>query len=279
MIASNDHWWVCCALIVLSWPQAARSADEPSSDGRRDERTERLMEMRRRAEEIKLERTVGQRHEQVDLVERPVLRFADVPRGCQDATVWVWGRQGRPAALMSLELYPNTPDWGYGLTSLCDGPIVADCGRGTRWATTKPGFQPLTFPEAPEPADTAPKRLRQIKELSHRFAAHEFWDPDNQRSELRLLTQPVHQYDDAQAGILDGALFIISHGTNPEIVLAIEAVRDNDRSFATWRYALMRLSHAELRVRLDDREVWRQPRLEGRFFDKPYCAYSLPLSK
>ena len=114
------------------------------------------------------------------------------------------------------------------------------------------------------------QRTRQIKELAQQFTAHEFWDPNNSRYELRLLIQPVHKYADPDSGLLDGALFLLCHETNPEVALLIEAVREEGGP--TFRYALARLGHAELHVALADKEVWRQDRLAD---TKPSDAYWL----
>ena len=94
------------------------------------------------------------------------------------------------------------------------------------------------FPKAPLPAEDATKRLRQMKELLRQIKAFEYFKPGNQikifeyfrpgnqikreRYELRTLPQPVHRYADARSGLIDGGMFIISYGLNPEIVLLLE---------------------------------------------------------
>jgi hypothetical protein len=99
-----------------------------------------------------------------------------------------------------------------------------------------------------------------MKEIARRFTAHEFWDPDNSRFELRLLVQPVHRYRDERLGILDGAAFVLAHGTNPEAILLVEAHRAQPTQ---WRYSLARLGSAELHAELDGREVWKRERTPG----------------
>jgi hypothetical protein len=77
-----------------------------------------------------------------------------------------------------------------------------------------------------------------------------------------MLAQPIHRYRDPLAGLLDGAMFIFAHGTNPEIVLLIEAA-GQDAAAAAWQYGVARLGSAELHVSLDSREVWTQERTPG----------------
>lgn len=100
-----------------------------------------------------------------------------------------------------------------------------------------------------------------MRQLATRFTAHQFWDPDNQRSELRLLPHPAHRYQDPAAGLLDGALFLFCHSTNAELILLIEATKQGHAAPA-WRYALARLGHAEFHALLDGREVWQAGRVQ-----------------
>jgi hypothetical protein len=86
-----------------------------------------------------------------------------------------------------------------------------------------------------------------MKEISRRFEAHEFWDPDNSRFELRLLVQPVHRYSDESQSLIDGAIFVLAHDTNPEILVQLEAHADIN-SDGRWKVSFSRLGSAELHV-------------------------------
>ncbi|MGH7139905.1 MAG: hypothetical protein ACREHD_29555, partial [Pirellulales bacterium] len=70
----------------------------------------------------------------------------------------------------------------------------------------------------------------------------------------------------------DGTVFIIAHGTNPELVLLIEAV-DASSDGARWHYSLMRSSHAEIHLELDGKEVWTCPRAQRPTTLGPTVAY------
>jgi hypothetical protein len=60
---------------------------------------------------------------------------------------------------------------------------------------------------------------------------------------------------------LDGGLIILANGTNPEIPLFIEArVDPKNRSKNVWQYAVERLSHVELHLKYDGKEVFNAPR-------------------
>jgi hypothetical protein len=174
--------------------------------------------------------------------------------------VWIWQRSGRPQAILELYHGADGRSWVHVIHSLSADALEGDFGRlAPRWTPASAGIEWNVLAGAPDPADRPTARARQIKELAQRFTAHEFWDPNNSRFELRLLVQPVHKYADAERGLLEGAMFLLCHGTNPEVVLLIEAVTDGGN--ARFRYALARLGHAELHVAFDEKEVWRQDRV------------------
>ncbi|HJT33035.1 MAG TPA: hypothetical protein VJ783_13420 [Pirellulales bacterium] len=155
---------------------------------------------------------------------------------------------------------------------------MLDTPKNGRWEPQTTAGEWNDVPSAPPPADKEAVRLRQLKDIARLFAAHEIWDPDRSRYELRLLVQPVHRYSDPEEGIHDGAVFVFAHGTNPECLLLTEAVGGALDS-AHWKYALLRSSDAEAHVEIDGNEVWtceRQGRTSGEKF-KPYWAFHCPL--
>jgi hypothetical protein len=121
-------------------------------------------------------------------------------------------------------------------------------------------------------------RSRQLKQLAQKFTGHQFWDPNNSRYELRRIERPLHTYRDEAGGLLEGGLFALANGTNPEILLFVEArVDPKDKSRAVWQYAVGRLAHAELHLDYDGKEIFSAPRggaLSGR--DKPYWVDFIP---
>ncbi|MEJ7636555.1 MAG: hypothetical protein WKF75_00835 [Singulisphaera sp.] len=97
-----------------------------------------------------------------------------------------------------------------------------------------------------------------MREQARRFKAFQMFDPppiaNGDRFELRLLTQPIHRYNDPARGIVDGGVFLIAYGQNPEIVLIVEARGDGTANPA-WSYGLGRISMAMPHVSLDDKEI------------------------
>jgi hypothetical protein len=77
--------------------------------------------------------------------------------------------------------------------------------------------------------------------------------------QLRLLTTPVYRYSAETQGVLDGAIFAFTQGTNPEVLLLIEA-EGTGASAKNWRYGFARMSCFYLRVFRGDQIVWKQDR-------------------
>jgi hypothetical protein len=215
---------------------------------------------------------------EVPLHPRPLLVFGDAARANKNGTVWAFGKSGRPLAM--LELYQGTAadtNWIHAITLTGQTTVSLKTPLAGDWEPASLQIEPVAIPDAEAPQDREQRRTRQLRELARRFTAHEFWDPDNSRFELRLLPQPVHRYSDPEAGIHDGAAFVLAHGTNPELVLLIEALGKTPET-ARWHYSVARLGSAEMHVELDRKEVWkrdRTPGIAGQPTD-PYWLFATP---
>jgi hypothetical protein len=268
------------ALLVVSaaWadppkepPEAKKDKPETSTGADADE------QYRREAEQlvggIELEVLVAEKWSGVKRIEKPLLYYGDATRENDRGSVWGWGEKGRPVAL--IELFQNANDrqkWVYTICNTSGGKLRAKRGGEVWWQENKSVSELKEIPGAPAPSAEAPQRQRQLKQLAQKFTGHEFWDPDNSRYELRRLERPLHTYRDEDGGVLDGALYTLANGTNPEIVLFVEArVNPKDKSRTVWQFTVGRLSHAELHLEYDGKEVFDAPRgdrVSGR--DKPY---------
>jgi serine/threonine protein kinase/WD40 repeat protein len=240
-----------------STPSEAKRPPPPSSEMREAWR----QEMQRRAKTLKLARMNRDASVPVESLPAALYRYDEPDRDLYEATVWAWGRVGRPVALAALEFYAR-PEGGaramYELVSLADGPIKAQ-GDGGRWhwSPKQPGVVLQEFPGAGTAAESEMERLKQMKDLAMQLTASYGGGPHQKGTELRLLPEPIHRYADADSGLQDGAIFVFAHGSNPEIVVLIEA-RGNLQSGAKWHCGFARLSAAGLSVSLAGRDVWTQ---------------------
>ena len=195
----------------------------------------------------------------IDPVENPVFRYKDLARGSAQGTVWIWGRTGRPAAVLEMIRHADNSDW-FCFHATTDEPIKLTAKTGQTWTPKSSDLKFRLLPGAPTPSDSPAGRFRQMKAFSRQFTAHEFWE--NARHEMRILPVPLHRYEDRDQKLLDGAVFGIVLGTHPEATLFLEAIQPADESKPVWHFAVGRSGAAEMVVNYEDKEVHHMPLIE-----------------
>jgi hypothetical protein len=242
--------------------RSAIAQDPARPAAKEDDRPKRLQSMRNLAQKMKVSMFAdGRPLEPISLCADPWARYNDPPRGIHDATLWAWGDRGRPRAVLKVEQMPDQVDaqrWVVGLVSLASERIAVSFDDGAEWTSRRSGLAMRPIPRSPAPAVSEAVRLGQMRDLARRFSASEYNGPARGRLQLRLMPKPFHRYADPDAGISDGAIFAFAYGTNPDVLLVIEATGAKGAP-STWRYDLARLGGAEASVTLDSQEVWRQP--------------------
>jgi hypothetical protein len=204
----------------------------------------------------------------------PVFRYADVPRGILDASLWCWGRKGRPVALAKLEMVAAHddigPKWQYCVASLCERRVAVEWLSYRRFLAKKAGVILHTIPDASPPDEKPVVRLRQMKEIFKRFSATILVDGKaSLKQEMRQLASPVYRYADTDASLMDGAIFAFStNGTNPDVLLLVEAESATEMP-PQWKYAVVGMTYAEFHVRLDQSEVFMTP------FPPPFDTWAI----
>jgi hypothetical protein len=191
----------------------------------------------------------------------PAMRWTNTIGHATDAALFFWMHDGRPVAVGTAFVTDNVAV-GLEFQSLALQPLQARRGGKAIWEPKEPGIQFRQLSDAPAPADTARQRLSQIKTLARRFRAEAIKGPpayqENDVRQLRLLAQPILQYQDPQTSEYEGAVFAFVMDTDADILLLIEnRVRDGK---ASWEYALARANPFDLNVWCDDTRDWSQKR-------------------
>ena len=139
--------------------------------------------------------------------------------------------------------------------------MIARDGDRLIWSPETPGVEFKDVPAASKPAKSPAERLRQMKAIAEKFkATMTGWSADNtDQEQLRLLARPLHRYDLANAkepaaDLLDGALFAYVQGTDPEVILILEAIGTGEK--AAWQFAFARATSGGLEVKLGGDLVW-----------------------
>jgi hypothetical protein len=220
-------------------------------------------------------KTAGDQPRQLKLRDESLLRWTNpLTANKAHGELFLWTDRGRPAAVLSMYEYADAKgvihehhEW----CSLALGPIQASGPK--EWSPTVAGIELRRIPEAPPPADTATRRLRQMRDLGAHFTA-EKTTPQNETRALRLLNQPTYRYEAGDPEVVDGALFALVEATDPEIFLCLEARLLNRQP--AWHYGLVRMNSVRVAASYQGHQVWEGPALAGRDTynrkDLPYTA-------
>jgi hypothetical protein len=193
--------------------------------------------------------------------EKSIQKWSWERNGFTDGQTYVWGLKGRPQAIGGAFLIPAEKKAHYEFVSLSPAPLICRRDGETVWTPPAVDLAWKEIPAAPKAADTPRARARQLGALAEKIGGVARMGPpryaEGSRWELRLLPTPVYRYSDANQGVLDGAIFLMVMGTDPQLVLLIEA-REEDRK-TTWKAAFARLSGFELAASIGDKEIWQSP--------------------
>lgn len=194
--------------------------------------------------------------EKLTLVKVPVLRWGNPARTGEDGAVFVWTLGGRPEIIGTIFTYryKEKINRKHEFHSLATEPLSAEFRGKEVWAPAKAGLTFAPVEGAPTPADTSRLRLTQMRALARDFSAS-LKDAEGESYQLRLLTQPLYRYEPKDRGVLDGAIFSFAAGTDPEVLLIVEARQGKDA--VRWEYALARFHYVEMKALYKDREVFR----------------------
>jgi hypothetical protein len=228
-----------------------------------DKKLQRLADdSRSRAEAIKVSVMVGDQATDATLHPEPLMKYTDIPRFIEMGTLWVWEVDGRPVAIGKVEVHQlkEATRWLHCFSSTWTGLVDARWMDGHRFQPKKPGLEWVTVKDL-IPHETTEGRKRQMKELFQRLTATTYDDRAKMSDELRPLARHLHEYSSPKQGVLEGFLCGFTNGTNPDVVIALEAinpVEDKDTP-KSWRYAVIGMTANGVKVKLDRSEVFTLP--------------------
>ncbi len=248
----------CCTGCLLAASALLRGQEPP------DAQLQKLADdSRARAGAIEVNVVAGGLTTKAALHPSPLMKYTDVPRKIEMATLWLWQDEGRPVALGKVEAYQRKEGtkWMHCFASASSDLVDATWPGGRRFQADKPGVEWAAL-NGPEPQKTAAGRRLQLKELFRRFSATAINNGLNASEELRLLTRPLHEYSAPKRGVVQGALCgFAANGTNPDVIVVLEAVRpaEGKDAPASWRYGVVPMTASSISVKLDKVEVFTRP--------------------
>lgn len=210
---------------------------------------------RRGAREYRLCLADAKRTE-LELKSEPLLRWSNPSVGSIHGGVFLWTHQGRPAAVASVYKWFDPLDhMAFEVHSLSTVSVVGILKTKEVWNCGKPGVEFKPVPDARAPAASPAGRLSQMRSISGDFTAEKTDRDDNVSvQQMRLLTQPVFRYSSPDGRVVDGALFAFVQGTDPEVLLLLEA--HETKTGPVWHYALARMNSTVFKVSYLDKPVW-----------------------
>src|SRR5262249_24660053 len=181
------------------------------------------------------------------LLETPLLRWTNPVEDATDGAVFTWiSGDGRPLAMACLYEFPGRKRVDHEFVSLSPERLTAVRQGHIVWTpdTNSVRFQQLPGQVEP-PAARAAQRLTQMRNITQRFSASvDIWQRG--KTVLRVLPKPLYRFGKEEGAVLDGAVFWLTQGTDPEILLLLEARPDGEGR--TWHYAAARMSSNPLEL-------------------------------
>lgn len=189
----------------------------------------------------------------------PVLKYTNPVRGQVYGHIYVWAHQGRPEVIGAVFDLRSEGSCYTELHTLARPGVVGYRDGKEFHNPTNAGVTFRPVPGAPVPADTAQRRLLQMREMSRGFSV-EREHPEHGKEEMRLMARPLFRYDSPRANVLDGAIFaFVDQTTDPEAFLILEAAGTDRR---TWQYAFARMNIVGFRAKYKDDRVWEAGAIE-----------------
>ncbi len=198
---------------------------------------------------------------ELELKKEPVFEWTNPVRERKlvQGVVFLWLRDGRPAALGGIFSHPATGWKGHKilheLLALDRDKLLVSRPNGNNQWKPQAGLDRKQLSDTSPPAASREARLVQMRRLSQEFTGH-IIDYEGKRVDLRLLPTPLYRYPAAKTGVVDGTLFalVTTEGTDPEVLLVLEAREEGGKS--RWEYACGRFGVISMYVQHKGKEVW-----------------------
>jgi hypothetical protein len=254
--------------LVMLLASTARSEDAPPAGGASlQENIDAVSDAPKSAERFKFLQTAIQRFSvrvmdgddkvPAPLIVEPLLRYQNPLTSSKDGILVAFSRGGRPDVLATLVLSGEKAAV-HEFYAIGNQQVEVLRDERVLWQSPLLEHKFQDLDEVQPPAETATLRAIQMRKLAEEFEVIDDhgWKVKT-RQPLRLLRQPVHRYSDANAGIIDGAVFAFVLGTDPEAELLLEAYQGD--AGPRWRFAFSPQTIYALQSLRHDSVVWQVP--------------------
>lgn len=202
---------------------------------------------------------------------KPVLNWSQKRNGYYGCKMHVWEQDGRAMALTGTLHWPSNKQMVYEFINLSPEPMFAELDGNLVWNGAQKAAVKWKSLSREAPASKSSRiRLSQMRGLARNFSARAIKGApqyeEGSRWELRLVPAPLHRYQPKSGKVVDGAIFSFAQETDPEVLLLLEARRD-EAGELSWYFAAARACAWQLQLDYKKNRVWSVQRLR---------AYPLP---
>lgn len=192
------------------------------------------------------------------LRRQPLMYWQNPERNHELGSTYIWEQHGIPQILVSIFTfeYNNVVRCRHEMISLADRGFQCSLHNEPVWSPNRSGMEWKSI-EDTQPANSAPRRLFQMRTLARQFSATINY-AGKRPQVLTLIPQPLIRYASPDQGVIDGAIFSLAIVTDPELLLVIEARRTTSGE-AEFRYAPVRSNYNALELKRNDEPVWSKP--------------------
>ncbi len=203
---------------------------------------------------------------------KPLMTWTNPIAGNWEGVVYMWTAEGRPAVIGSPLHHSDRRKMAHHFHQLIDQPLTGLRYGTLVWQTDQSGVTWKPLLDSEEPKTSMVARSLQLRGFARKFSVKKVFQNSIQR-DLRLLPKFIFRNEIVEGReVLDGACFVFTQSTDPNVVLLFEA-RKTDNG-PKWFYALARLNQFELIVSYEKKEVWRFPFVPFKNRSDPRVPYT-----
>ncbi|GEM_PF-1420928 len=186
--------------------------------------------------------------------EEPLLRYGDPARDIGASELWTWMDEDVPAMFQKIEVnvhQGSNDKWTWCFSNgssqkvKCGWPSVR-----TQTVTVDPvALQPV--PGNPEVKTNPTALALSARQISRKFTSR------GGENELRLMPRPLMEFKSEKKGISYGAVYGMASGTNPSVLLVLQAEKTD--SGERWVFRGVHMTADKVFLLFDGNSVWEEP--------------------
>lgn len=216
----------------------------------------------------------------------PFFRWENpVREGRTQGDFFVWFADRHPVLVGTIFSY----DWPVGdgthrsvsveLHGLTDRALEVDYAPHFQWKAPADAMTASQLEQVPPPSQRRTQRLTQMRRIASRVEAST--ELNGTKMPLRLLPTPLYRFDGPESipeedQVLDGAIFAFVTGTDPELLVVVQALRAEDGAFA-WYLTPARFTNLPLSVEYDGTVVFEsRPASRGPLYFDGHRVHHVP---